>query len=172
MPDIHAWVELLPGGTDERPFPPRTRTFDSFYSQKQKTLRFEADVFDCEVLGEVPPEIRGALFRVGPDRAYPPLEGDVIINGDGVVSAFYFENGNVDFRCRYVKTERYLAERAAWRRLYGKYRNQHTDEATTAGTNRDNTANTYGFFHHGKLFALREDSQPSYRPIATRNPRR
>jgi len=134
---------------------------ESFYGQKQKTLRFEADVFDCEVDGEIPLELNGALFRVGPDRAYPTLEGDVIINGDGVVSAFYFDQGRVDFRCRYVKTERYLAERQARRRLYGKYRNPHTDDAGTAGTNRDNTANTYGFYHHAKLFALREDSHPT-----------
>jgi len=134
---------------------------ESFYSRQQKALRFEADVFDCEVEGAVPAVLQGALFRVGPDTAYPTLEGDVIINGDGVVSAFYFENGNVDFRCRYVKTERFLKERAARRRLYGKYRNPFTDDASTKGTDRDNTANTYGFFHHGKLFALREDSPPT-----------
>lgn len=134
---------------------------DSFYAQKARTLRFEADVFDCEVEGEIPAEIHGALFRVGPDRAYPTLEGDVIVNGDGMISAFYFENGRVDFRCRYIKTERFLAERSAHRRLYGKYRNPYTDDASTEGTNRDNTANTYGFYHHGRLFALREDSHPT-----------
>lgn len=134
---------------------------DSFYAQKQKTLRFEADVYDCEVIGTVPKELNGALFRVGPDRAYPTLEGDVIINGDGIVSAFYFEDGNVDFRCRYVQTERYLTEKRARKRLYGAYRNPYTDDPSVANTNRDNTANTYGFYHHGKLFALREDSHPT-----------
>jgi hypothetical protein len=119
---------------------------DSFYAQKQKTVRFEADVYDCEVIGEIPKELNGALFRVGPDRAYPTLDGDVIVNGDGVVSAFYFEDGNVDFRCRYVQTERYLTERRARRRLYGAYRNPFTDDPSVADTNRDNTANTYGFY--------------------------
>ena len=134
---------------------------NSFYSRKQKALRFEADVFECEVEGAVPEDLHGALFRVGPDTAFPTLEEDVIINGDGVVSAFYFDNGHVDFRSRYIRTERFLRERAARRRLYGKYRNPFTDDPSTQGTDRDNTANTYGFFHHGRLFALREDSLPT-----------
>lgn len=134
---------------------------DSFYSQQARALRFEADVFDCEIEGSLPPELEGALFRVGPDRAFPTLEGDVIINGDGMISAFYFKDGHVDFRCRYVRTERLLAERRERRRLYGKYRNPFTDDPATVGTDRDNTANTYGFFHHGRLFSLREDSHPT-----------
>ena len=137
------------------------KPLESFYSSKQKAYRFEADVYDCEVVGEIPAAVQGALYRVGPDTLYPTMDRDVIINGDGLVSAFFFENGHADFRCRYVKTERYLAERAARRRLFGKYRNAFTDDPSVAHTNRDNTANTYGFYHHGKLFALREDSLPT-----------
>ena len=139
----------------------RFQPLESFYSRQQRALRFEAEVYDCDVEGAIPPEIAGALYRVGPDTAYPEMAGDIIINGDGMASAFFFENGHVDFRCRYVKTERFLRERQARRRLYGKYRNAHTDDPSVAGTNRDNTANTYGFYHHGKLFALREDSHPT-----------
>ncbi len=117
---------------------------------------------DCEVVGELPKCLKGgSYFRAGPDDAYPTLKGDNIINGDGRVSAFHFrEGGAVDFRCRYVRTERFEMERNARRRLYGKYRNPFTDDPSTVGTDRDNTANTYAFFHHGKLFALREDSRP------------
>lgn len=133
---------------------------ESFYGT-QKTLRFEADVLDCEVDGDVPAAIHGALYRAGPDTRYPTLPGDVIINGDGIASAFFFENGHVDFRARYVKTERFRAERAARRRLYGKYRNPFTDDPAVAGTDRDNTANTTAVHHHGKLLILREDSHPT-----------
>ena len=124
-------------------------------------MRFEADVRDCEVIGESPKDLRGSYFRVGPDRAYPTLEGDALINGDGVISVFRIEDGGVDFRCRYVETERLRHERKARRRLYGIYRNEFTDDPSTAGTDRDNTANTHAFSHHGKLFALREDSYPT-----------
>lgn len=125
-----------------------------------RSLRFEADVYDCEVVGRIPEELNGSYYRLGPDRAYPTLPNDVLINGDGVISSFRFENGYADFRCRYVKTERLLRERAARRRLYGKYRNAFTDDPSTAGTDRDNTGNTNAFAHNGRLFALREDSPP------------
>jgi carotenoid cleavage dioxygenase len=137
----------------------RFKPVESFYGT-QRAFRFEADVFDCEVEGEIPPALNGTLYRVGPDTQYPTRDGDIIINGDGMISAFHFADGHVDFRCRYVKTERLLTERQHRRRLYGKYRNPHTDDPATAGTDRDATGNTSAFMHNGKLFALREDSLP------------
>lgn len=132
----------------------------SFGGNFKTPMRFEADVFECEVIGEVPKELNGALYRTGGDREFPSLEGDVIINGDGMFSMFHFEDGHVTFKGRYVKTERLMKEREARRRLYGSYRNKFTDDPSTAGTDRNNTGNTYAFYHHGRLFALREDSHP------------
>lgn len=135
--------------------------YASFGMQERTTMRFEADVFECEVLGEVPAELQGAYYRLGGDRQYPSLEGDIVLNGDGMVSAFWFEDGHVSFRSRYVQTERLKAERAARRRLYGLYRNRYTDDASVSNLpQRDNTGNTFAFAHHGELFALREDSRP------------
>ena len=131
----------------------------SFYGQEMP-LRFEADVHDCEVIGDLPEELDGTLFRAGPDRYYPTLQGDAIINGDGVVSSFVLHDGHASFKSRYVRTERLATEQAARKRLYGKYRNRHTDAPETAGTDRDNTGNTTAWFHAGRLFALREDSRP------------
>lgn len=123
-------------------------------------LRFEADIDDCEVLGELPAGLNGRLYRTGPDTHYPTLANDNIVNGDGMASMFKFDDGHVSFKCRYVKSERFLREQAARRRLYGIYRNPYTDDPSTAGTDRNNTGNTYALFHHGRLFALREDSHP------------
>jgi carotenoid cleavage dioxygenase len=133
----------------------------SFGQQQKKPLRFEADVFDCEVEGEIPQALLGAYFRIGPDRQYPSLESDIVLNGDGQISAFWFEDGHVRFRSRYVMTERLKREREAKRRLFGHYRNRHTDDPSVGNLpNRDNTGNTYAFAHHGSLYALREDSRP------------
>ena len=81
-------------------------------------------MFECEVEGEIPPELEGAYYRTGGDRQYPSLEEDIILNGDGMASMFRFENGHVSFRSRYVQTERLKREREARRRLYGHYRNK------------------------------------------------
>ncbi|MFC4256753.1 dioxygenase [Altererythrobacter xixiisoli] len=133
----------------------------SFGQQHKKPMRFEADVFECEVEGTIPPELKGGYFRIGPDRQYPSLENDIVLNGDGQVSAFWFDNGHVSFRSRYVMTERLKREREARRRLYGKYRNKYSDDPSVSNIpDRDNTGNTYAFAHHGELFALREDSRP------------
>jgi hypothetical protein len=53
----------------------------------------------------------------------PPMnEWPTAFNGDGHVSAFRFANGSVDFKARYVKTDRLMAERRARKRLWGVYR--------------------------------------------------
>jgi carotenoid cleavage dioxygenase-like enzyme len=132
----------------------------SFYAPA-KPCRFEADVHDCEVLGELPAALQGSYYRCGADDAYPTLPGDIILNGDGMASVFHLSGGKADFRCRYVHTERLLAERRARQRLAGKYRNAFTDAPGLAGLDRDNTANTSAFWHHGRLYALREDSIPT-----------
>lgn len=132
----------------------------SFYGT-QKPFRFEADVHDCEVLGELPAALQGSYYRTGADRAYPTLDGDIILNGDGMSSVFHLADGKADFRCRYVKTERLTAERRARQRLAGRYRNVYSDSPELAGIDRDNTGNTSAFWHHGRVYMLREDSIPT-----------
>ena len=135
--------------------------YASFGLQMRTTLRFEADVYECEVEGEIPAELQGGYFRTGGDRMYPSLPDDIILNGDGMVSAFWIEGGHVSFRSRFVDTVRLKAEKAARRRLYGRYRNRYTDDPSVSNLpHRDNTGNTNAFAHHGELFMLREDSRP------------
>ncbi|GAA0271828.1 carotenoid oxygenase family protein [Alteraurantiacibacter aestuarii] len=137
------------------------QAFHSFGLQKRMPMRFEADVFECEVEGEIPAELQGAYYRTGGDRQFPTLEDDIILNGDGMFSMFRFDNGHVSYRSRYVQTQRLKAEREARRRLYGAYRNKYSDDESVSNLpNRDNTGNTYAFAHHGELYALREDSRP------------
>jgi carotenoid cleavage dioxygenase-like enzyme len=63
--------------------------------------RMEVDIHDLEVEGKVPEELDGIFYRVGPDPQYPPkLGNDIYFNGDGMISAFRFEKGRVDFKCR------------------------------------------------------------------------
>jgi len=122
--------------------------------------RVEADVEDLEIVGELPREIDGAFYRVAADHQFPPrFQNDVPFNGDGLVSMFRFHDGQVSLKARYVRTDRFLAERAAGRALFGRYRNKWTDDPSVAGMNR-NIANTNVLIHDGVLLALREDSPP------------
>ena len=123
-------------------------------------FRTDAEIFDLEIEGELPKDINGAFYRVQPDFLYPPrFENDVPFNGDGHVSMFHFQDGHVDFRCRFVRTQRYKAQRKAHRALFGTYRNRDTDDPSVRKLS-GGTANTNLIFHAGRLFALKEDSPP------------
>jgi carotenoid cleavage dioxygenase-like enzyme len=130
------------------------------YAGFNMPTRAEVDIHDLEVEGELPTEINGAFYRVGPDPQYPPLLGeDIYFNGDGIVSMFRFENGRVDLKTRYVRTDKFNLERNAGRALFGAYRNPFFDDPSVKGEIRG-TANTHVIFHSGQLFALKEDSPP------------
>ena len=112
--------------------------------------RLELSVRNLEVEGEIPAEIDGAFFRAVPDNAHAPMfEDDIALNADGMISRFSFEGGAVDFDIRYVKTERYLAEKKARRSLFGRYRNPFTDDPSVEGVDRT-LANTTPVWHAGR----------------------
>jgi carotenoid cleavage dioxygenase len=126
-----------------------------------RPTRFEADVYDCEVWGKIPADIEGTFYRMQCDFDYRPPQNEWMtgFNGDGHISRFRFGNGSVDYKGRYVKTARLLAERTARKRLFGVYRNRYTDDPSVASINRS-AANTHTYWHGGKLFVLKEDSLP------------
>ncbi|PSN67784.1 carotenoid oxygenase [Corynespora cassiicola Philippines] len=131
-----------------------------FFQGFNKPSRLEADIFELETTGTIPPDINGTFYRIQPDHRFPPLfEEDIHFNGDGAVSAFRFENGHVDFRQRYVHTARFEAETRARRALLGKYRNPFTDNEMVRGIVRT-ASNTNIVFWRGVLLAMKEDGPP------------
>jgi carotenoid cleavage dioxygenase-like enzyme len=57
---------------------PRNDVFAGFNSPS----RFEGEVFDLEVHGEIPTAIDGTFYRVQPDHRFPPMyENDIHFNG-------------------------------------------------------------------------------------------
>jgi carotenoid cleavage dioxygenase-like enzyme len=122
--------------------------------------RFEADVYDCEVIGKIPTDMNGAFVRLGGDWFYPPkLPNDSPFNVDGYINMFRFKNGIVDYKGRWVKTPRFNADRAAHKQLFGLYRNPFTDDPSVHKLDRT-VANTTPLAFAGKLFALKEDALP------------
>lgn len=135
---------------------PETPFFQGFNTPS----RLEGDILDLEVSGIIPKDINGTFYRIQPDHRFPPLfEEDIHFNGDGAVSAFRFENGHVDFKQRYVHTERYKHETAHRKSLFGRYRNKYTDNEMVKGIIRT-AANTNILFWRGVLLATKEDGPP------------
>jgi carotenoid cleavage dioxygenase-like enzyme len=126
--------------------------------------RFEADVVDCIVTGEIPPELGGAFYRLHGDWIYAPkFKDEASLSADGYISMFRFRDGSVDYRGRYVKTDRYLRQVAARKQLYGYYRNPHTDDPEVRDIDNPGlrtSANTTPVILAGKLYATKEEGLP------------
>lgn len=125
-------------------------------------MRVEADIHGVQVTqGEVPDQLSGTFYRCVVDRQWPSfVENDLeLFNGDGMIISFRFNHGLVDFKSRYVHTERFKAEGKAGRSLFGVYRNPFTDDPTVQGLNRG-LGNTNVFYHAGLLYVAKEDSPP------------
>lgn len=138
------------------PFP-KSPTFMTI----DEPLRFEGEIYDLEVTeGQIPPELDGTFYRIGPDQAFPPKLGDANpFNGDGHVSAFRIKDGHCDMQMKYVHTQRLMAEREARRGLFGDYRNPFSDDPSVKHLSRA-VANTNIVHHNGILLALKEDAPP------------
>ena len=91
-----------------------------------RTLAEEHDYRVDEIDGEVPPGLRGTLFRNGSGRN--DLGGRWFphwFDGDGMISAIRFDDSGIHYRNRYVATENYRDETRAGRivhRGFGKMR--------------------------------------------------
>ncbi len=132
----------------------------SYFSGGLKPTRIEADIFQLETTGIIPHDINGTFYRIQPDPRFPPVfESDVHFSGDGSVSAFSFQDGHVDFKQRYVQTDRFHVESRQRRALFGKYRNPYTDSEMVRGVIRT-VSNTNVTFWRGVMLASKEDGPP------------
>src|ERR1700722_11344401 len=120
-------------------------------------LRAEVDVRDCSVEGKLPQDLCGGFYAVGPDPQYPLAPGNIAFDGEGHIRLLRIKNGRVDYRSRYVRTERYIAQDAARRNLMPMCRNPSLDSPGAKSLSRS-TANTHIIHHKNLILALKEDS--------------
>lgn len=127
------------------------------YTGFNAPMRLEFDLNDCVVEGKIPDEINGNWYQLTSDPMYPPkFDDENFFNGDGIVTKFAFHNGKVDYKLRYVQTDRLTAEQEAGHALFGRYRNPYTDDPSVKGVKRG-VVNTTPVWHGGKLLGLKED---------------
>jgi carotenoid cleavage dioxygenase-like enzyme len=131
------------------------------YAGWGEPMRTECTIDALEVIqGEIPEGLAGTLYRNGADRQYPSgREDDIFIDGEGMVHMFRFHDGQVDYKSRWVHTDRFEAQASARKGLFGRYRNRFTNDPAV-GDVHNGTANTTAMFHAGRLYALKEDDLP------------
>jgi len=121
--------------------------------------REESDAYDLEVEGELPRDLNGALYRVGPNPHFKPRGPYHWFDGDGMVHAFILQEGRAMYRNRYVRTEGLQAEMKAGRSLYGGLLSMNVEPPAGAPPFK-NAGNTNIIGYHNRLLALWEAGLP------------
>lgn len=117
------------------------------------------DDFDLVVKGEIPKELKGTLYRTGPNPQFEPRGEYHWFTGDGMIHAFHVEDGKVTYRNRYVRTPKWELENSEGRALFGGFGNPMTTDPIAQGKD-SGVANTNILFHAGRLLALEEAHAP------------
>ncbi|KAK7697282.1 hypothetical protein SLS64_013716 [Diaporthe eres] len=133
---------------------------NSFFKGLEAPSRFEAEVYNCIIRGTIPPQIDGTFYRVMPDTVWAPrCEDDIFINGDGAIDAVRIRDGHADFKQRYVRSQKFLVERAARKALFGQWRNIWTDDPRVRHMDHA-SGNTHVVLYDKQLLAMKEDGLP------------
>lgn len=116
-----------------------------------------------EIIGEVPRELNGSFYRNGPDPQFSPPGKYHWFDGDGMVHAFHFDDGQVRYGNRWVETRKFKEERKAGKALFGGLQDMFAGAWHTwfRPVNHRNTANTHIWAHAGKLLCLWEGGLPT-----------
>jgi carotenoid cleavage dioxygenase-like enzyme len=122
-------------------------------------INFECDINDPIVVGNIPKELNGTFYRNGPNPQYVYSANYHMFEGDGMIHAVTFINGEVKYQNRWIRTDRFLAERNARKSLFGGMRDFMARDESVQNTSH-NTANTNVIWHHNHLLALNEGGQP------------
>jgi len=133
---------------------------DPVFKGNYAPIVMECEATDLPVIGELPKELAGTLYRNGPNPQYAPRDRQHHwFIGDGMVHAFHIEDGKVGYRNRWVRTPKWQAEHQAGRALFGSFGNPMTTDPSVLGQD-DGVANTNIVWHGRRLMALEEAHRP------------
>ena len=118
----------------------------------------ELTVDELEVVGTIPVGIEGTFLRNGPNPQFTPLGRYHWFDGDGMVHALTFHDGKASYHNRYVRTEKFLAEREAGHALVSGI--LEIAKSQTVGNISMNAANTSLVWQANRLLTLWEAGPP------------
>ncbi len=122
-------------------------------------INFEATCEDLVIRGKLPTDLTGSLYRVGPNPKFVPKIGYHWFFGAGMVHAFHFREGRVNYINRWVRTPKFLAEQTSGSALpMDITADSYTGQLQS--NRRNGLANTNIIWHANQLLALEEGSHP------------
>lgn len=111
---------------------------------------------DLEVIGTVPTDLVGLYVRNGPNPQFPPQGRYHWFDGDGMVHAVRFLDGEVTYRNRHIPTEGFLAEAEHGGPLFTGTVERFTDNPrqTLKNLPLKDTSSTDVVYFNGRLITL------------------
>ena len=131
-----------------------------YLSRGFEPLRIEYDLSSLRIEGEIPAELDGTFYRIGPSPQFAPRGIYNPLGGDGMIHAFEIHRGRVSYRNRWVRTQQWRIEREAGRAMFATSGNPADSDASVVAMRTDGVANTNLVWHGGKLLALEEGHPP------------
>lgn len=116
--------------------------------------------------GAIPVELAGYFLRNSSNPQFHPNNKYHWFDGDGYIQGCKFSRGKVFFKGRFIRTEKFLEEKAKGKSLYGGLRGPINKNNTFQSLQRlwhfviggknpfPNTSNTDLVYHHQTLFSL------------------
>ena len=98
-------------------------------------IPIECDAPFLKVVGELPRELNGTLYRNGPNPQFEAPGAHWFV-GDGMLHAFHLENGRASYRNRWVRTPKWQAEHDAGRALFGGFGRKLPDAPASVDAGR------------------------------------
>jgi carotenoid cleavage dioxygenase-like enzyme len=103
----------------------------------------ERVVGDLKIEGQFPKEFNGSYYRNGPALLERnEVRYEHLFEGDGMIHAFNFDNGKVDYKNKFVQTSKFKAEQNADRFLYDFSNIGIKDPQSITSADSINSANT------------------------------
>ncbi|MDJ0790008.1 MAG: carotenoid oxygenase family protein [Myxococcota bacterium] len=139
----------------------RTTTANEGFAAVSRPNPVEADAPVTRIEGEIPRELAGTLYRNGPNQHVAPQAGVRALHffdGDALVQAIRFEDGQAHHLGRYARTESYLRNAAENAYVVGglSVKADRVVEPPVPG----HSPNTNIVPHGGRLFAMAENMPP------------
>jgi all-trans-8'-apo-beta-carotenal 15,15'-oxygenase len=116
--------------------------------------------YEPVVEGKLPIALKGTFYRNGPAMFTRQSERKgAVADGDGMIRMYRFIDGKVNYRSRFVQTEKFKEEEAAGKFIYGTW----TSRTPPGGKRIQGSANQAGVttvVRNGKLYAHDEVNPP------------
>ncbi len=121
----------------------------------------ELDYVIEDIEGEIPSFVRGSYYLNGPARF---VRGDVRydhwLDGDGMIYAIHFDDDEVRFVNRFVRSKKFVAEETGGRAVFRAFGTSFEGDSLKRGLMTESPVNVSVYPFNGKILAFGEQGMP------------